>query len=185
MKIKGFEPGTLTKQEIIERPEGALTVILSALPIGTLEAIEDAIPPPQPPQVGWERTRGDKGTPIKDDLGRMIPRYNLDDPKYKMADARTKRLQNVLMIRQGLRADEQIVFETREKDYQTPRAYAEALHKELVDFGFSFGDLGRLIAGTIEVSGVSTAKLRDAREAFLPPTLEESETGQSASSGQA
>ena len=167
MKIEGFTKGLLQRDVTIERPDGPLTLKLTALPIGFMEQLERDIPSPVPKQIGWLRTRGNRGSFIKGSDGRMVPELNNEDPKFKLAEEIARRLQNILCITEALRGESKIEFATKLAGSKSRLAYAEGLLAEFLAFGFSFGDLGKLVVATIDVSGVTGDKIQAARESFL------------------
>jgi len=164
MKIAGKILDIVTGEVVLPRGEGTpLKLKLRALPIGAEEKVLELFPAPRPPREYAEK----KGNVLRDKEGKPIYEEKLDDPNYRAAQRRSARLTSVYFAREGLRADETIVFETPEDLLaKNPVAYYEAIDQELRGSGLLPGDLALIVEQVLELSNFDRRKVEAARELF-------------------
>lgn len=175
----------------ITRTDGTeLALTVTALPIGTDDRLRAMLTKPVPRLSGF--ARDEHGKHIRDEDGRLVPAYNLQDPAYQDQLAKYNRLYSVLMIREGLRDDPTIAWETEapppggsasvptaiRKGPTSARSadeYAEKLYAEFCASGLSMGELNRLLDAVLRISALGEKELGAARADFLPrpPTAQD------------
>jgi len=83
-----------------------------------------------------------------------------------------------LMIREALRTDGQVQWETpAEKPGRDAGEYADALYAEMRAFGFTEGDLAGLIGAVVQASSLTEEELSKGREQFFRPGTPGAEAG--------
>lgn len=168
MRIEGFEPGQVSTVVVLRRPGGRdLQLTVTALPIGYDEELERGLPNPVPPVRG--PLRDERGSLLRE-AGRPVPFYDTFDPKYQAERRQAMRRRMTLMIREALRGDSQVQWETpEEKGGRSDADYADALYAEMRAFGFTEGDLAALIGAVVQASSLTEEELAKGREQFFRP----------------
>ena len=172
MKVKGHKSGLSRAKILIDRGEGRgpLELTLTALALGSTQEFDKKIPGPVPRDI---KPLMQHGQVIRNADGSPVMLTDSNTPAFKEAEQLANRRQSTLMVHRALANDTNVSFDAAEKDFKTAGEYADAIFQELAEFGLAIGDFGRLVSETLNVSHLSSKKLDEAREAFLPVEREE------------
>ncbi len=173
MKVKGHKGGLSRAKILIDRGEGRgpLELTLAALALGSTQEFDKKVPGPVPRDI---KPLMQHGQVIRNADGSPVMLTDANTPAFKEAEQLANRRQSTLMVHRALENDANVSFDAAaEKDFKTAGEYADAIFQELADFGLAIGDFGRLVSETLNVSHLSSKKLDEAREAFLPVEREE------------
>lgn len=154
---------TITLERSKESGLEPITLTIYALPPTYADEAEAEIPSPRAPFKGVSRNK--KGRLDKDDQGRPIKLYDEQDPEYVKESGIVKQLQSVKMVVDALDPDE-VSFET-EKNGQQPMEFYAAVRREMTAFGFSIGDIVKLIEAVAEVSNIDQETTDQAKADFF------------------
>lgn len=147
---------------VIPREEGENLVFkIRAIPLGFSEQLSEDFPTPRPPVI----STGSKGSVRKE--------RDLEDPGYLSALNRCQIRKNALIIHYALGADSSIEFSASESLGRAE--FADSVFKELVESGFSGGDIAILLDQIDHISNSTMDQVRKARSLFLSPEAEEGE----------
>jgi hypothetical protein len=166
MRIEGAAGGVLTSTVVLARPSGDLKLTLAALPLGYEEELDKLLPVPRPPFKG--PMRDEQGKMLREG-NRVVPFYDEQEVGYVAARALASRRRMTLMLKQALSADPSVTWETHRDQCGSEADYADRLYAELREFGFSQGDLVRLIKAVVETSTLTEEELSEGREGFFRP----------------
>lgn len=155
--------GTITLERAEESGLEPIRLTIYALPPTYADEAEAEIPSPRAPFKGFSRNK--KGRLDKDDQGRPIKMYDEQDPDYVTESAAVKQLQSVKMVVDALDPSE-VSFETQ-RNGQPPREYYAAVRQEMTAFGFSIGDMVKLIEAVAEVSNIDQETTDQAKSDFF------------------
>ncbi len=173
MEIEGTKPGRNRTTVTLARPEGgAITLIVTALPLGFWGDVDKWIPPPQPPQKGFVR---DGTKAVKDSEGRPIPEFDESDPDYLAKKEEVTRLQNAICVVEALRDEPKVKFVAKPHKNRMPE-YAQAVLDEMADFGLSDSDFVQLTRSIMLASIITPDMLGAKREDFLAEKAEKDGT---------
>ena len=172
MQVKGHEAGLAQEIVSLERGNGrpAIAFLITALPMGFMEEVREAIPVPIPQLLGFARKAG--GGVLRAPDGSAVRVTDEKTPKFQTAEAEANKLQGTLMVVKGLEQDPNVVFDTTCDNTKSKTEYAGKLFEELMAFGFSYGDFGTLLTEVLRVSNLTDEKMQEVREAFLPEGAE-------------
>lgn len=154
---------TVTLERSEESGLEPITLTIYALPPTYADEAEAEIPSPNPPFKGLSRNK--KGRLDKDDQGRPIKLYDEQDPGYVKESQVVKQLQSVKMVVDALDLKE-ANFETQ-KEGMDPKDYYTAIRQEMKDYGFSIGDLVKLIEAVAAVSNIDEETAGKAKADFF------------------
>lgn len=153
---------SIHQRETIQlREDPPVELEIQALPPDFDAQLEEELPPPSPKRLGVEKDA--QGRVLFDDAGNPVPKYNTDDPAYQKAMKRTRRLQAVMTVIEGVAPGQWSFSATKDAD---PAAYYEAVLAEMKDFGISMGDMVRLIQAIGSISEMSEDDLKVAEGVF-------------------
>ena len=152
----------------LPRPGGGGPVLtLRPLPLGFLEGLSQRqIAAPLPPV---RVARDSQGRPLRQPDGTAVL-----IPDEQAADYRTERelyhrRLAVLAVVEALGSDSRIEFESRTAaDSGDWREWADRLHTELVDAGFTAGDLVWLCRQVMQLSNLLDGHLKESEARFFP-----------------
>jgi len=149
----------------IQRPDGhTLTLELAALPHGYDDQVRDWIPDPAPPAKGV--LIDEKKRIVRDAAGRPLPHYQFHDPGYRAALRRQATRRAALILVKGVEPDKRVAFEAK-LDGDNHEAYADAILRELDEWGLTEGDVLAILEGIRQLSGMTEERLEAVRESFL------------------
>lgn len=131
------------------RPD--MVIQIQAVPPDYDDQVESELPSPQPERLGVEKDAN--GKTILDDDKKPIIRYKEDDPEYMRKASRSGKLHAIYLMIEGI-VPGQLEFQA-ERDPNDLPAYYEAVLIELRDFGFSMGDLLKLVRTISKLSGIT------------------------------
>ncbi|WP_437186938.1 hypothetical protein SH668x_000309 [Planctomicrobium sp. SH668] len=163
---------SITVQFALSRGNGdPLLVTLKPLPLGFNERLRTrGIAPPVPPT---KIARDSGAKPIRDPNGIAITMLDKLDPAFVEAMERYHRCVAVLSVVESLRGDSQLTFDSepptsnRGEDWIR---FADSLHEEMVDGGFTAGDLIRLFKEVCRLSNLLDEHVAVARGNFSDST---------------
>jgi len=165
MRIQGLEARSIRNETIVTLPRvnmDDIEITVVAIPQTVVDDAEQELPTPQPRRKG--PLRGRKGRVETDAAGRVIYEYDAEDPKYLAELQAVGQLQAVRLIMKGVKPGQ---FEFDAKMGADPRAYYEAVRREMADFGISIGDIVTIANAINEISGISDDEMRAATEDFF------------------
>lgn len=163
MKIVGYELGGLARGKVmIPRGQSAITLEVQAYP-ATFEP--DALFPL--PKAPIKPIQYRSGRAVRDKNGRLELDYDEDDPAYKRELRRLLPLRTAYLVYHAVKDCGQVNFETAGDD--TKPEFFESIFSELVQAGFSVGDLNLIVEGAQRVSNLDKDAVEDAKENFIQP----------------
>lgn len=165
MRIQGVEVRSIRNETVVTLPRKNmedLEITVVAIPPTVVDDAEKELPTPQPKRKG--PLKGRKGRVETDAAGYVIYEYDVDDPKYQADVQAMAQLQAIRLIVKGIKPGE-FVFDAQLG--ADPRAYYDAIRKEMADFGFSIGDIVALGQAINEISGIADEEMRAATEDFF------------------
>lgn len=137
---------------VIPRADGDLTFQIQAIPLGFGDVLDRELPEPQP-QVETTHSKG-----------KTESRVLRDDPGYLKAVARNAELRGALVIREALRADPLLTFDS--DSLPTAKDRAEGILRELNEAGLSAGDT-RILSDQVDaLSNLTPEAVREATKRF-------------------
>jgi hypothetical protein len=139
-----------------------MTIQIQALPPDYDDQVEAELPSPQPERLGVEKDA--KGNPILDSENKPIIRYKDDDLEHLKAASRMGKLHAIYLMVEGI-VPGQIEFQVQ-KDPDKREAFYEAILVELREFGFSMGDLLKIVKAISKLSGISAEDIKAAEAGF-------------------
>ena len=142
------------------RPD--MPIQIQALPPDYDDQVEAELPSPQPERLGMEKDSKDRV--ILDENQKPLVRYKDDDPDYLKAVSQNGKLHAIYLMVEGI-VPGQIQFEAQ-KDPDNPREFYKAVMGELRDFGFSMGDLLKLVRAISKLSGITEEDIKAAEADF-------------------
>ena len=161
MRLTNYDVGSIRQVEDFQlRPD--MTIQIQALSADYDDMVESELPSPQPERLGVEKDG--KGNPVLDADQKPIIRYKDDDPDYLKAASQNGKLHAIYLLVEGI-VPGQLEFEAQ-KDPDNRRAYYEAVLVELKDFGFSMGDLLKVVRAVSKLSGITEEDIKVAEKGF-------------------
>jgi len=137
---------------VIPRADGELTFQIQAIPLGFGEMLDRELPDPQP-QVRTVHSKGRTETEVL-----------REEPGYLKAVARNAELRGALVIREALRADPSLTFDS--DSLPTAKERAEGVLRELNEAGLSAGDT-RILSDQVDaLSNLTHEAVREAAKRF-------------------
>ena len=137
---------------VIPRADGELTFQIQAIPLGFGETLDREFPDPQP-QIRTVHRNGRTETEVL-----------RDDPGYLKAVARNSELRGALVIREALRADPSVTFDS--DNLPSAKERAEGILRELNEAGLSAGDT-RILSDQVDaLSNLTPEAVREATKRF-------------------
>ena len=166
MKIKSLTQFDRNIKTLSFVRQGKVNVelLIEALPLNYTDTIDEIIPSPVPPKLGY--CRDEKRKFIKDAQGSPIPFYDREDPKYKKEVQRASSLQMMAMILKAIDLPENNIEWESKNERNTLAFYEDAL-EEFKSFGFSSGDLLYLIQEITSLSRINSDEIEDEMNDFL------------------
>ena len=165
MRLQGYEAKSIRNEAVVTLPRknmDDIEITVIAIPQTIVDDAEKELPTPQPKRKG--PLRGRKGRVEADAAGRVIYEYDTEDPKYQAELLAVGQLQAVRLIMKGVKPGQ---FEFDAQIGPDPRAYYEAVKREMAEFGISVGDIVELCKAINEISGISDEEMRAATEDFF------------------
>lgn len=137
---------------VIPRADGDLTFQIQAIPLGFGDALDRELPAPRP-QVRTVHAKGRSETEVL-----------RDDPAHIAAVAQNNDRRGALVIREALRADPSVSFES--DALASADVKADGILREMSDAGLSAGDI-RILADQIDaLSNLTPEAVREATKRF-------------------
>lgn len=170
MQIKGVKDSSLTRIREFDLPcvnekgeEVTFKVRLASIPLGFERILNKDLPLPTPPMK--EAVLPD-GTKRLDHRGN--PKFEPDetDTDYKEERDYVTGLRAVAVIRESLRLDKTVKFDSNRADFEEPIKYYETLFEEFVAAGFSTGIMLQLVGAINELSGIKKSDIERAKRPF-------------------
>lgn len=167
MKIKGKQKFNTPRKVVTlmrttsegegEEVQETLSIRVRALPVGVDQKMFDLFP--EPPKVeDWAKDA--KGMILRDPETKKPIVREVETPEWVQANRKVTQLRMAYIIYHGI-DDPNVNFEVEGQDRTKPEFY-EGIFAKLVEFGFTMGDLGRLmgeITGLMNISeDIETAK---------------------------
>ena len=165
MRLGNYDVETIRTSDRVILRDG-IEVEIQPLPPDWDDLVARELPPPRPKQIDVERDR--KGKILHDDTGRPIPKYDVENEGYQRALARHQKRQALHMLLTGLAPGEMLFDAERGEDLG---AYLDAVLEELKAFGFSMGDLIRVVKAIGNLSGLTDEDLEVAERSFFGATI--------------
>ena len=166
MKIKGTSRGLNRRTVVIPRDDNNhIHLQVEALRAGFTDEINKRLPDPVPPSKGVAVDRD--GKILYDEKGRARQFADTSNPEYRAAAAENNRRQFSLYVVEALQIDQNVTFETKRESCANDADFADKIYQELVDWGFSEGDVALLVNEIMKASNFDEEQLREARSAFL------------------
>lgn len=153
---------------LLPRPDGsAWSLVLQPLRLGFPQLLKErGLHIPTAPVT---LVRDSQGRPIRDADGQAVTHRNEQDGDHVLAVERYHQRLATLMVWEALQADEAIEFDTappaEEGDWL---AFADEILNELIQAGFTAGDLIWLCEQVAVLSNLAGEHLRQARGHFFP-----------------
>jgi hypothetical protein len=161
MRLTNYDVDSIRQtEEFMLRPD--MTIQIQALPPDYDDQVEAELPSPQPERLGVEKDA--KGNPILDSENKPIIRYKDDDLEHLKAASRMGKLHAIYLMVEGI-VPGQIEFQVQ-KDPDKREAFYEAILVELREFGFSMGDLLKIVKAISKLSGISAEDIKAAEAGF-------------------
>jgi len=154
---------TVTLERSEESGLEPIKLTIYALPPTYGDEAEAELPSPKSPYQGFSRNK--KGRLDKDDQGKPIKMYDEQDAEYVKESQIVRQLQSVKMVVDALDPSE--VEFTSHKDESNPKEYYASIRQEMTDFGFSVGDMVKLIEAVAEVSNIDEETAGKAKADFF------------------
>ena len=169
MKIRGETvKARATVQCII--PRGAADPIVltcEALPLDYSEKVKRMFPDPRPPRVF---AKDGRGKIIRDPETKVaILEDDFNDADFVAKNADAQRRQTVYLVYCALRNCSDVEFDCAKtlKIEDDHVRFIDALYTELLDSGFSMGDIALIGNDAMRASNVGAAEVEKARDSFL------------------
>ena len=155
-----------TADATFETDQGPVVLQFADLPPNYSDVVEQDLPLPTPPHDGFLK---ENGRLVKDDAGRVLPKYRWDNPEYKAAKRRVEHLRLAHTFLASL-VDGQIEFDaTMNGDGM---AYYAEVFTELTAAGFGLGSMVVAQQTIATISGITDEDLTSARGDFTTPSEE-------------
>jgi len=159
MKHGGKRRGSLPEKTV---PIGEFNFLVKGLPFGAMESMGDGLPRPAPP---LEFARDSNGKILRDKAGKVVKHYDDRNADYLRETRRISLLESALIIKEGLRSDPEMEWETpAELAQESKEKYAQAILQELRDFPLTTGEIIRIQKAITEVSGLQKEQIESMME---------------------
>ena len=142
-----------------------ISFLVTALPLGYAETMEEMIPSPKAPKKGFLRDHKQKI--IRDGNGIGLPFLDEDDPVYIKELNRVNKAQTMFMVHKALEKDTNVEWCAKREDFPEGIEFYEALFCEMKEIGITMGEFGQLIECVSKLSNLDVAEIEEARNLFL------------------
>lgn len=132
-----------------------VALLITALPLGFIMDLMQRLPAPPVPQKAMGKNRD----------GTTLFVADKEDPTFRAAESEVNRLQLAMLVATVLRDEPRVVFDAKREQYTNEPEFWRAVLKELVEFGFTDADFGRLRAAA-EALTISQASIDEAKQVF-------------------
>lgn len=158
MKVRGKAKFDVPRKTVrlvrtVSGPEGdsfeEMVIRVRALPVGAERKMFELFPEPERPQ---DYVKDGRGMVLRDPDTKKPVVAGVDTPKYLEDVNSATKWRMAYMLYHGI-DDPEVKFET-EGDANTPDFYKKVF-EELVSFGFTMGDLGRLMSDISDLMNIS------------------------------
>ena len=159
MKIVGLEGTLLRTRDFALRSDPPLTVRLTALPLGFLEKLRMKMPAPVPPTVTLKSMtpKGTETVMVRDESD------SAQANEYRRKDVEDDLAVTAAIVREGLRNDENVTWTAQIDAHKGDwRACYLATYEELVQVGFTGGEVSRLSKAIAELTSLDDEGLAKA-----------------------
>lgn len=166
MKVNGTRPPQARITVDLGEVDGEhIAVVVAPLPIGYDLWLDEHLPPPEPPFRDF--ARDEKGRFIRDPSGNPIPHHDRHDPDYVRRMARIEHYQMVLTVREALREDPNVEWETDPEEFSKKdfEDYAQALAEE-VEASLEAAQVAAILRASNDLSDLMPRLLEDAGASF-------------------
>lgn len=150
MKYAGNSVPVETRELVIPRTGGNITLQISAVSIGVRRDFDAVFPKPAVPLIITEGKNGRKSD------------ENYHDPKWRALVEEREYLQNIYIVYRVIKDDPKLSFENDPITLDSLRA----LSKEFSESGFSEGDLLLILKEALRASNLSQSEVEAAKADF-------------------